>query len=60
MAANEVIGFIATGVSSGGKIVEQMDKITMEGVIFGDVDTTSTEYKSVLDRPLLTKRSTGS
>ena len=60
MTANKVIGFIATGVASGGGIVEQLDKITTEGIIFGDIDTTATEYKSILDRPLSTKRSTGS
>src|SRR5882762_10175480 len=60
MTANEVIGFVATGVASGGGIVEQLNKITTEGIIFGDIDTTATEYKSILDRPLSTKRSTGS
>src|SRR5882762_6811708 len=60
MTTNEVIGLIATWVSRCGKIVEQLDKIMVEGIIFGDIDTASTEYKSTLNRPMSTKRGTGS
>src|SRR5882762_4689168 len=49
MTTNKVISFIATGVASGRGIVEQLDKIMTEGIIFGNIDTTATEYQSILD-----------
>src|SRR5882762_7973471 len=43
LTANEVIGFISTGVTSSGGIMEGLDEITTKSVVLRDVDTTATK-----------------